>query len=467
MTIRLNAVRTLSQNLKEKCRLAVPLICLARFLSERPIDWFFFWIGWGFLWSSSTYLLGKNGKFESSNVRSNIKRIEKSHNYRYCSRTRLCTATNSLSTNVVPHILLTGLPSALLCNIACCLHPRELLDLDTVLQTSKHTRRQYEDSFGHDVWKCLWYRDYGDVLLQWKISREAFRQSLRKPLHVSTNSLEFDNDINNQSNNDPDGWLEEQLSKRLHELTKISSLITMKDFYFTFGECYIDYVLARKNTIDECYLGLHGHIFDFTHFAEYHPGLIEPILKECGGDATFYFEDVPHSSGARNIALRLCVLVDHSAITCEDGYVCDSSNSRRCGLELVQDKDLSNLKKVLRSSNTRPPPLTAAERRKMQWISHLLPRRREKRRHPTLERIRTRFQNDHLRYRRQQILIRINQGVETNGSHSEPISSLVTMTTELISSCSPFWKQHDSMSRLYYDPLAHEWVRWCLDHPKI
>jgi hypothetical protein len=283
--------------------------------------------------------------------------------------------------------------------------------------------------------------------------------------------------------------LEEMLSKRLDEMVEMPMSMpmrtTMKDFYFLFGECYIDYVLARKNTIDECYLGLHGHVFDFADFAEFHPGLIEPILKECGGDATYYFEDIPHSSAARSIARRLCVLVDHSVIDYDDDYYDDNdgasnSTSRCCGLELVLDDDdddesSSKLKDLLRSSNTRPLNGVVKHNNKSRrrWMAHIVPRRREWRKHPTVERIRTRFQQEQHRHEKQQGFFRIRNNNNGNSnsrsndirgsSQSGSNSPLVTMTTELISSCSPFWRQQESMSRRYYDPLGQEWVRWCPD----
>jgi len=471
MSIRLDTVQTLGRNLKEWGRLSVPLICVARYLSDRPIDWLFFWIGWKFLRSSTTYL------FVDSNDHM-IRSKNEVNNHRHRVRSKPFTATRTASTTGVSHLLLTALPSVVLSNVACYLHPRDVLDLDTVLRSGMGlqnsgdgsgsngiTRRQYDDSVGNDIWNRLWYRDYGDVLLRWKISREAFRRSLIRLSPQSTESLD-----DKSSNSHANGWLEEQLSKRLDEMTGMEIPIAMKDFYFLFGECYIDFVLARKNTIDECFLGLHGHIFDFTDFAEYHPGLIEPILKECGGDATHYFEDLPHSSSARNIAQRLCVLVDHSVIDCnydDDDY----SDTQCCGLELVPGDDSSELKHLLRSSNTRPPPPThsgksnGAKQNRNRWMAHIVPRYSSKqRRHPTLERIRTRFQQEQRRHERQQFFFRNNSSNDDRGSQSGSNSSLVTMTTELISSCSPFWKQQEPMSRLYYDPLGQEWVRWCPDN---
>ena len=262
MTIRLDAVRSFGRNLKDWCRLTVPLICLARFLSDRPIDWLFFWIGWKFLQSSKAYLfdLGiDDGEKDDDRINSSKK---ETHDPRYRSRTKLSSTTRNAPSTGVSDTPISELPSTLMSAVASYLHPRDLLDLDTVLRTSNLTRHEYDNSVGHDVWKCLWYRDYGDVLLRWKISREAFRRSLKKQAYNSAEYIaHFDN---NDSNSDSDCRLEEQLSKRLDEMARIPMPTTMKQFYFIFGECYIDYILAGKtrstNVIWVCtvtYLILH------------------------------------------------------------------------------------------------------------------------------------------------------------------------------------------------------------------
>ena len=461
MTIRLDAVRSFGRNLKEWCRLTVPLACVARYLSNRPIDWFLFWIGWQFLRRFTDHTFYKRDESNGVDFDDDHSKRRNSKDNRNYDFSKPIAAMRVSSTIGVSQSMMTSLPSALLSNIASYLHPRDVVDLDAILRSGVgiQTRAHYDISIGHEIWKQLWYRDYGDVLLRWKISREAFCRSLIKSSPPSTKVSNYDNN-GDSSSCIADECLEEQLSKRLDELAMVSMRTTMKDFYFIFGECYIDYILARKNTPDECYLGLHGHVFDFTDFAEYHPGLIEPILKECGGDATHFFEDIPHSSAARNIARRLCVLVDHSVIDYDDEF--NSSCNRYCGLEFVlTDDSLLETKSMLRSSNTRPPPPTSSSkndgaRQKSNWMSHIVPRRRQLRRHPTLERIRTRFLQDQHRHERQQLFSR---DVDTQVGHR---SSIVTMTTEFISSCTPFWSQQKS--RLYYDPLRQEWVRWCPDN---
>jgi len=466
MTIRLDAIRTFGTNLKLWFRHTIPLVCVVRYLSDRPIDWFFFWVGWIFLRLSATYYFNKNNDDDTEDFENQIHR-SKDEDVKNSCNTRLESFATARTSSKIgdSRSMLTSLPSTALSDVASYLHPRDVLCLDTVLRSGMGlrnsedasfsndvARRLYDDSIGRDMWKRLWYRDYGNVLLQWKVSREAFRRSLTRLSLLSNKVIDFKDD--NPSKSQTDDRLEEKLSQHLDEITGTTTSITMKYFYFLFGECYIDYVLARKNTMDECYLGLHGHIFDFTDFAEFHPGLIEPILKECGGDATYYFEDIPHSSGARNIAKRLCVVVDHSVFDYSDSD--NSSSIGHCGLQLVRNDDgSSKLKNLLRSSNTRPLPSTTfhTSSNRSEWRTRIVPRRRKWLRHPTVERIRTRFEQ-----------ARQQHALYKNGcSSNDESKTFATMTTELISSCSSLWRQNESESRIYFDPLLQEWARWCPD----
>lgn len=522
MSIRLDAIETVGQGLKDWCQLSIPLFCVARFLSDRPIDWCLFWIGWKFLRSSITYLFSKKEK-KHEQANHDGRRITKLYKKR-------CNVEGRTD-------MLTSLPCVVLSHMTCFLHPKDVLSFDSLLlqqysigmihdkneagdsdegrnkrmkeENQNHRRigrRQCHnfDDVCHDIWKRLWYRDYGDVLLQWKVARAGFRNSLQL---ISSLRLESYDD-------DDDSWLEEQLSKRLDEMmtsktttTTTTNLMitTMKEFYFLFGECYIDYLLANKNTIDECLFGLNGHIFNFTSFAEYHPGLIDPILKECGGDATYFFEDIPHSTGARNIAQRLCLLVNRDVISNE--YDNDDNNdnnshslttsSRYCGLELVlsasssisssssndgndcgDGNDKLKLRRLLRSSNTRPPTPSSSvssichrnnsndnnhnnRTSRNWWMTHLLPRRREMRRPPTLLRIRHQFQQGK-QHQEQQFLNRTMLSWLSSfrfwNSSSSSLQQNNNIESSLLSS--------SSMTRSYYDPFRQEWIRWDPNSPR-
>lgn len=225
-----------------------------------------------------------------------------------------------------------GLPSDAFVHICSFLHPK---DITTLACTSKSISSQANDNL---LWKFLWYRDYGNTMLQWQVSRDSFARSLSNGHVHMAGSYEEEYGVS----------LEFSLSQQLEEFTKSSTknstkLNSIKQFYFVFGEVFINYVLAGRNSSHECLLGLHGHIFDFTHFVNYHPGL--SILHECGQDATFFFESIPHSRGAREIARELCVLVNRACFV--------SSSSRSCrGLYCpIPAEDLAT---VLSNSNTTP-----------------------------------------------------------------------------------------------------------------
>ncbi|CAL1535270.1 unnamed protein product [Lymnaea stagnalis] len=49
------------------------------------------------------------------------------------------------------------------------------------------------------------------------------------------------------------------------------------------------------------YLIVHNKVYDVTKFLEEHPGGEEVLLEQAGGDATEAFEDVGHSTDAREL----------------------------------------------------------------------------------------------------------------------------------------------------------------------
>ncbi|XP_024519146.1 protein HGH1 homolog isoform X2 [Selaginella moellendorffii] len=59
--------------------------------------------------------------------------------------------------------------------------------------------------------------------------------------------------------------------------------------------------LAEHNNRKDCWLLISGKIYDVTKFLEDHPGGDEVILSATGKDATDDFEDVGHSSSARDM----------------------------------------------------------------------------------------------------------------------------------------------------------------------
>ncbi|XP_032468086.1 cytochrome b5 type B isoform X2 [Phocoena sinus] len=59
--------------------------------------------------------------------------------------------------------------------------------------------------------------------------------------------------------------------------------------------------VAKRNSPKEIWLVIHGRVYDVTRFLNEHPGGEEVLLEQAGGDATESFEDVGHSSDAREM----------------------------------------------------------------------------------------------------------------------------------------------------------------------
>ncbi|KAM4767134.1 cytochrome b5 type B [Cyanocitta cristata] len=59
--------------------------------------------------------------------------------------------------------------------------------------------------------------------------------------------------------------------------------------------------VAKRNSSRETWLVIHGRVYDVTRFLEEHPGGEEVLLEQAGRDATESFEDVGHSTDAREM----------------------------------------------------------------------------------------------------------------------------------------------------------------------
>ncbi|XP_006860268.1 PREDICTED: cytochrome b5 type B-like [Chrysochloris asiatica] len=59
--------------------------------------------------------------------------------------------------------------------------------------------------------------------------------------------------------------------------------------------------VAKRNSSKEIWLVIHGRVYDITRFLEEHPGGEEVLLEQAGADASESFEDVGHSSDAREM----------------------------------------------------------------------------------------------------------------------------------------------------------------------
>lgn len=59
--------------------------------------------------------------------------------------------------------------------------------------------------------------------------------------------------------------------------------------------------VKTHNDAKSTYLVVHNKVYDVTKFLEEHPGGEEVLLEQAGGDATEAFEDVGHSTDARDL----------------------------------------------------------------------------------------------------------------------------------------------------------------------
>ncbi|XP_055921813.1 cytochrome b5 [Eupeodes corollae] len=59
--------------------------------------------------------------------------------------------------------------------------------------------------------------------------------------------------------------------------------------------------VTKHNTNKDCWLVIHNNIYDVTAFLNEHPGGEEVLLEQAGRDGTESFEDVGHSSDAREM----------------------------------------------------------------------------------------------------------------------------------------------------------------------
>uniref|UniRef100_A0A8C1H0L8 Cytochrome b5 n=1 Tax=Cyprinus carpio carpio TaxID=630221 RepID=A0A8C1H0L8_CYPCA len=60
--------------------------------------------------------------------------------------------------------------------------------------------------------------------------------------------------------------------------------------------------VEERNSFKSTWIIIHNKVYDVTKFLEEHPGGEEVLLEQAGGDATESFEDVGHSSDAREMA---------------------------------------------------------------------------------------------------------------------------------------------------------------------
>uniref|UniRef100_A0A3P9KMM0 Cytochrome b5 n=1 Tax=Oryzias latipes TaxID=8090 RepID=A0A3P9KMM0_ORYLA len=65
--------------------------------------------------------------------------------------------------------------------------------------------------------------------------------------------------------------------------------------------------IEAQNSFKSTWIIIHHKIYDVTKFLDEHPGGEEVLREQAGGDATESFEDVGHSTDAREMASSMVI----------------------------------------------------------------------------------------------------------------------------------------------------------------
>lgn len=65
--------------------------------------------------------------------------------------------------------------------------------------------------------------------------------------------------------------------------------------------------IEEQNSFKSTWIIINNSVYDVTKFLEEHPGGEEVLREQAGGDATESFEDVGHSSDAREMAQSMMI----------------------------------------------------------------------------------------------------------------------------------------------------------------
>ncbi|XP_062868731.1 cytochrome b5 [Trichomycterus rosablanca] len=96
--------------------------------------------------------------------------------------------------------------------------------------------------------------------------------------------------------------------------------------YYTLEE------VQSHNLSKDTWIIIHDKVYDITKFLEQHPGGEEVLLEQAGSDATESFEDVGHSTDAREMLQQYCIgellMNDRRKEAKKDVYITTSKESR-------------------------------------------------------------------------------------------------------------------------------------------
>uniref|UniRef100_A0A3Q3G592 Cytochrome b5 n=1 Tax=Kryptolebias marmoratus TaxID=37003 RepID=A0A3Q3G592_KRYMA len=65
--------------------------------------------------------------------------------------------------------------------------------------------------------------------------------------------------------------------------------------------------IEAQNSFKSTWIIIHNKVYDVTKFLEEHPGGEEVLREQAGGNATESFEDVGHSTDAREMASSMVI----------------------------------------------------------------------------------------------------------------------------------------------------------------
>ncbi|XP_073035474.1 cytochrome b5-like [Primulina eburnea] len=85
---------------------------------------------------------------------------------------------------------------------------------------------------------------------------------------------------------------------------------------YTFDE------VEKHNKLEDCWLIVHGKVYDVSPFIEEHPGGEEVMLSSTGKDATSDYEDIGHSEYAKDLMKNYIIgQIDMSTVPSKRHYL--------------------------------------------------------------------------------------------------------------------------------------------------
>uniref|UniRef100_A0AC35TFJ8 Cytochrome-b5 reductase n=1 Tax=Rhabditophanes sp. KR3021 TaxID=114890 RepID=A0AC35TFJ8_9BILA len=110
--------------------------------------------------------------------------------------------------------------------------------------------------------------------------------------------------------------------------------------------------LAKHDKINDCWIAIHGKVYDVTDYLAYHPGGVPEIVAHAGKDATLAFEEIHGWINYQGFLRNYCMGVYRGArvqsrkLECQDSL--DTTNAE-LSMKILRDKEI-RIKKMCDSS---------------------------------------------------------------------------------------------------------------------